>query len=113
MKTTLSAVLILTLAMPLSWAAIEHEIDTMTTFAVMLGRSIGCAHDTDTSAQKIGTWLDRHFPPKSSDQKTYLPIFMQGVSMNMKAQMAGESPDSCSKVKAFFQSPEFLRVVRQ
>lgn len=91
----------------------KDKIDVMTIFAVMLGRSIGCGHETDETSAKIGKWMDRHFLPGSNDQIIYMPIFMEGIAKHMKEQIAGESPDSCSAVKTFFESPVFLNTVQE
>ena len=48
-------------------AASDEDIDAMTSNAVFLGRAIACGLDTDLLASKIGKWLDRVFPPGSSD----------------------------------------------
>jgi len=85
-----------------SMAASNADIDKLTSYAVILGRAIGCGINTDYEMRRVGAWMDKKFPPGSSDQKTYLPIFMQGLQYHAKQQSNGNSPDSCSQVRKTF-----------
>jgi hypothetical protein len=84
-------------------AASDSDIDKLTTYAVILGRAIGCGINTDYEMRRVGAWMDKKFPPGSSDQKTYLPIFLQGIQYHAKQQSSGNSPDSCPQVRKSFK----------
>jgi len=77
----------------------ERVIDKMTTYAVMLGRAIGCGLDMSGPSRRVGRWMDRHFPPGSSSQRTYLLIFVEGMKHHAQQQASGNSPDSCATVQ--------------
>lgn len=79
-------------------AASPKDIDKLTTYAVVLGRAAACGGDIQTPSRRVGAWMDIVFPPGSADQKTYLPIFMEGMRYHAQQQAAGKSPDSCSNV---------------
>lgn len=83
-----------------SIALANQNVDKMTTYSVLLGRAIGCGMDVEKQMERVGTWMDKVFPPGSSDQKALLPIFIQGIMDNSKAQADGKSPDTCSQVRA-------------
>lgn len=102
MITILTIVGFLTLALPV-YAASEKDIDKMTTFAVILGLAIGCGIDTAQASKAAGSWFDRRFPPGSKDQKTYLPIFTEGIKMHAQNQASGRSPDTCADVSRQFK----------
>ena len=85
-------------------AASDSDIDKLTTYAVILGRAIGCGIKTEYESRRVGAWMDKTFPPGSSDQKTYLPIFIQGLQYHAKQQSTGNSPDSCSQVRKTFNN---------
>jgi len=80
----------------------KADIDRLTTYAVIIGRAIACGVETDYAMRRVGSWLDDKFPPGSSDQKTYLPIFIEGVKFHAQQQANGNSPDTCSKVRSTF-----------
>lgn len=80
-------------------AASNADIDRMTSYAVVLGRATGCQLDVTDGYSRVGRWMDRTFPPGTEDQKTFLPIFMNGVKYHAQQQAAGRSPDSCSTVR--------------
>lgn len=91
----------------------DGDIDRLTTFAVMLGRAVGCGLPVARSANsQIGQWMDLHFPPGSRAQRTYAPVFMLGVLQNAEDQRLGRAPDSCDTVSEFFESPEFRAAVQ-
>jgi len=92
------------LAMPIpsSNAATDADIDKLTTYAVVIGRAVACGVDIKPAMKDVGRWMDRRFPPGSSDQQTYLPIFSQGVQYHAQQQADGNSPDSCSSVRRTF-----------
>ncbi len=80
-------------------AATSSDINKLTTYATILGRAIACGVKTDREMKRVSTWMDRRFPPGSSDQKIYLPIFIIGMEQNAKNQANGSSPDSCRTVR--------------
>ena len=83
-------------------AASSDDIDKLTTDAVILGRSVACENDIEDPMRRVGRWMDGKFPPGSTDQITYLPIFMEGVRYHAQMQKDGRSPDSCSAVQRSF-----------
>lgn len=83
-------------------AASDADVNKLTTYAVMLGRAAGCGLSVDSEASQVGSWMDRRFKPGSSDQRTYLPIFMAGVRENADRQAKGLSPDDCGTVREQF-----------
>jgi hypothetical protein len=80
----------------------EQNIEKMTTYAVILGRAVGCGVDVSEESRMVGVWLDRVFPPGSKDQQIYLPIFASGMKHHAEQQSRGNSPDSCSSVRREF-----------
>lgn len=83
-------------------AASSADIDKLTTYATILGRAVACGNSIEGPMRRVGRWMDRVFPPGSSDQKTYLPVFMEGVRYHAQMQKDGRSPDSCSAVQSAF-----------
>lgn len=84
----------------------RSAVDRLTTYAVLLGRGVGCGIDTGPQMARVGSWLDRVAPPGSSDQQIFLPMFMAGVEQNARAQSQGRSPDNCNTVaRAIRQHP--------
>lgn len=77
--------------------ASSADVDRLTTYSTILGRAAACGADTSSAMGRVGRWMDRRFPPGSSDQKKYLPVFMEGVRYAAKQQRAGRTPDSCSQ----------------
>lgn len=99
-KITLSIALVANALVPgVAMSATDGDIDKLTTYAVIMGRAIGCGIDTENEMRRVGSWMDRRFPPGSSDQKIYLPIFIAGVKKHAQNQANGNSPDSCSAVR--------------
>lgn len=83
----------------------SDPVDAMTTFAVILGRAIGCGVDVEKPANKVAIWMDNTFSNK--ERATYLPVFAFGVEHHMKQQQSGKSPDSCRAVKSTYNSMEW------
>lgn len=79
-------------------AASSKNIDKLTSYSVILGRAAACGGDIEIPSRRVGAWMDKIFPPGSADQKTYLPIFTEGMLYHAQQQAAGKSPDSCSSV---------------
>ena len=69
----------------------SQDIDRLTTFAVVLGRAVACGADITGASRRVGRWMDVKFPPGSQDQKTYLPIFVNGVEYHAQQQKEGKS----------------------
>jgi hypothetical protein len=88
-------------------AASKADIDRLTTYAVIIGRAIGCGVDTDDASRRVGAWMDEKFPPGSSDQQIFLPIFMTGVKYHAEQQANGKSPDTCSQVRSTFRKMQW------
>ncbi|WP_141567904.1 hypothetical protein [Comamonas testosteroni] len=87
------------LAITSGQASANANIDKMTTYAVLLGRAMGCGVEVKKPMERVGAWMDKVFPPGSEDQRVILPIFVQGLVDHSKAQSEGRSPDSCSQVR--------------
>ena len=83
---------------PVANAASSADIDQLTTYAVVLGRAAACGANIDDPSRRVGRWMDKVFPPGSSDQKKYLPIFMAGMAHHAQQQKEGKSPDTCTVV---------------
>ena len=80
-------------------AASDTDIDRMPSYAVIFGRAAGCGINTEKESRRAGEWMDRVFPPGSKDQKTYLPVFIEGMTFHARQQAAGKSPDSCAEMR--------------
>ncbi len=83
-------------------AASSADIDKLTNYATVLGRAVACGNNIEDPMRRVGQWMDKVFPPGTSDQKTYLPIFIEGVRYHAQIQKNGKSPDSCSTVQHTF-----------
>lgn len=79
----------------------DADIDRLTTYAVILGRAVGCGLSISSQGGRVGDWLVRRTSSKS-EQSTYAVIYMQGIVDNRDAQRAGRSPDDCSTVNRQF-----------
>jgi len=77
----------------------RQDINKLTTYAVIIGRAIGCSVNTDAAVNRVTTWFDKKFPPGSPGQKKFLIIFMGGIEHHVKEQVRGNSPDNCQTVK--------------
>ncbi len=71
----------------------------MTTYATILGRAIGCRINVDSEMTRVGKWMDLTFPPGTALQRTYLPIFLEGIKHHALEQRQGRSPDSCETIQ--------------
>ena len=87
-----------------AYSASAEDIDKLTTYATMLGRGIACRAGAERPSHRIGAWMDEHFPPGSTDQRIYLPIFIVGTRNAAQQQHDGRSPDSCRDVLRVFYS---------
>lgn len=73
-------------------------IDRMTTYTTVLGRGIGCGvSGTESASSRFGNWMDAQ-----GLTKNYLLVAAAGIKMAAEQQRAGQSPDSCAKVRAQF-----------
>lgn len=106
-KLSILISLVVTLAPMYSIAASDADIDRLTSYSVIFGRAAACGIDTDSEIRAVGKWVDRVFPPGSSDQKTYLPIFVSGMRYHAEQQATGQSPDSCSNVRSTVKRMNF------
>lgn len=84
--------------------ASSSDIDQLTTYSVILGRAVACGADITVQSRSVGVWIDRKFPPGSSDRKTYLMMFMEGLRYHAEQQKQGKSPDTCPAVLRSFKS---------
>jgi hypothetical protein len=89
-------------AVPTAHAATRDEIDAMTTYAVVIGRSIACGADSSNAMRRVGAWLDRTFTPGTKQHSTNVLIFVEGVKLHADLQRRGKSPDPCSAVLRTF-----------
>ena len=78
--------------------AARGDVDRLTTYAVLLGRGIGCGLDVSAYTGRVGAWVDRIAPPGSSDQQLMMSLLMEGMRRNAQAQQSGQSPDGCATV---------------
>lgn len=103
-KSSTVGLVLLSLSMVsgLAYSASATDVDQMTTYATILGRAIGCGVETGEAQRKVGRWMDQQFPPGSDDQKTYLPVFIEGMRKSAEDQSKGRSPDSCSTIRRGF-----------
>jgi hypothetical protein len=83
-------------------AASEAEVERLSSFAMVLGRGIGCNLDTKRAAAVLNQWFDKAFPPGSGEQEHYLPRFAAEVEQYRLQQHSGDSPDSCADVAQAF-----------
>jgi hypothetical protein len=72
----------------------------MTSYAVILGRGIGCGVATDAASPGEGSWMDATFT--TEERKVYLPVFLLGMKRQAEQQRAGRGPDSCAQVREQF-----------
>jgi hypothetical protein len=87
---------------PVAPAASETEVERLSSFALLLGRGIGCNLDTKRAARAISSWFERTFPADSGEQERYLPVFAGEVERHARQQRGGGSPDSCADVAHAF-----------
>jgi len=87
---------------PAAQAASEAEIERLSSFAMVLGRGIGCNLDTKRAAVMLENWFDKAFPPGSGEQEQYRPVFAAEVKQYARQQRSGDSPDSCADVAQAF-----------
>lgn len=83
---------------PVAKVPISDSIDRMTTYAVVLGRAIGCGMDVSGPSGRVGDWFDSNFP-LGPQKVQYLSIMAQGIKHHAEQQRRGNSPDSCSQVR--------------
>jgi len=77
-------------------------MDTLTSYATLLGRAVACGVDILPATKRVGAWMDRTFPPGSPDQKVALIVMTEGMKYHAEQQRAGRSPDSCETVRREF-----------
>jgi hypothetical protein len=94
-----AAVLLLGLgAAPRAQTPSDAELQQLESLALLLGRAIGCALDTERAAGQIRLWFDQTFPPGSEARQRYLQVFQDTVRGYAWQQQSGNSPDSCAEV---------------
>jgi hypothetical protein len=85
-------------AAPVARAESDGEFERLESLALLLGRAIGCALDTERAAGQIRLWFDQTFPPGSEGRERYLRVFQDTVRGYAWQQQSGNSPDSCAEV---------------
>lgn len=98
-----SVLLLAAMSLP-AWSATRADVDKLTTYAVVLGRGVACGADVRDPMARVGRWMDTRFPPGSDDQRTYLPIFIEGVQQHAQQHKDGRSPDGCRTVLKTFST---------
>jgi hypothetical protein len=93
------------LAQPATAEPTDADVDRMTTYAVILGRAMGCGVSVSGPAGRVGAWMDRIFT--DNDEKARMvTIFTQGVLHHATLQSEGRSPDSCPEaVRGYNETP--------
>ena len=92
------ALILITAMSGMAFAASDADIEKLTIYATILGRGIACGADNNSASRRIAAWIDKQFPPGSSDQTTYLLMFMNGTREAAQQQKNGNSPVSCAEV---------------
>ena len=82
-------------------AATNQDVNNLTTYAVILGRAVGCGFDADNELKSVGSWIDGTF--SGEEKKAMLGIFVTAMQKEAKSQISGTSPDSCSSVRETMQ----------
>jgi hypothetical protein len=85
-------------------AASDSDVQTLESFALLLGRGIGCELNVDQAVAFIHNWFERTFPTVSAERQRNLSHFREVVLYNAQQQRSGESPDDCSNVRNAFKS---------
>lgn len=83
-------------------AVSSEDIDKLTTYAMVLGRSVACGNDIEEPMRRVGQWMDQVFPSGSPEQIAFLTIFMEGVRYHAEIQRDGRSPENCAAVQRSF-----------
>lgn len=73
------------------------DIDQLSTYAVLIGRGLGCGYNMEAEMRRVGRWIDSTFPGHKKSE--YVRTFITGVQYNADEQLKGRSPDSCLKVR--------------
>ncbi|MBF0309480.1 MAG: hypothetical protein HQL56_08135 [Magnetococcales bacterium] len=81
-----------------SLAPADYDINTMTSYAVILGRASACGVYTDDAKARVLVWMAGRFPKANPASKAHELIFHEGVHMHTRLQASGKSPDSCQNV---------------
>ena len=90
---------------PMYSASEESKLtEKMAIYATILGRATACGMDVSIESKKVGTWMDRVFPPGTAEQQRNLPIFVMGLKYHMNQQLKGKSLDSCPQVRRVYNS---------
>lgn len=76
--------------------------DRLTTYAVIIGRALGCGLNPTQEGERVGAWIDRTW--SGSEKGGYLAVFTQGVKQHRDLQLSGRSPDSCDDVRREFRT---------
>lgn len=85
-------------------AASDADVRRLESFALLLGRGIGCELNTDQALAYINRWFEQTFPPVSADRQRNLARFREIARFHAQEQRSGESPDQCSNVSNAFKA---------
>jgi hypothetical protein len=83
------------------YVSCSDKTDTITTYAVYIGRAVACGQDIGRPMEYVGAWMDQCFD--SSERATQLGIFEAGTRTHATNQKNGNSPDSCEQVIKSFK----------
>ena len=79
-----------------------EDSDRMTTYATALGRAAGCGIEISPQGAQMGRWI-RSITAPGRDEEAMMLAFKVGLVAAEKAQLDGESPDSCSQVRTSYR----------
>lgn len=78
----------------------SSDLNKLSTYAVILGRAVGCGMDVSEASRRVGRWVDVTFVPGTKEHTSYTLAMAQGMANEAARQRSGKSPDSCSAVRA-------------
>lgn len=73
-------------------------MDRLTTFAILIGRGVGCHIDMSRETIRVEKWISLQSHVGPADLGTLQGVFVSGVQAQAEQQAAGEGPDSCAVV---------------
>jgi len=80
----------------------SNKYDTITTYAVFMGRAVACGERIDKPLEYVGYWIDDCFD--QSEIASQLAVFSTSVRYHAENQKNGNTPDSCTSVVNTFYS---------
>lgn len=85
---------------PKPGATAASDLNKLSTYAVVLGRAVGCGIDVSEASRRVGSWVDVTYVPGTKEHASYTLAMAQGIANEAARQRSGKSPDSCSVVRA-------------